>query len=127
MYTSHKGALPLTLLLLGVLSWPQEVAATNRTDSDAPRASVVFLVADPQGRPLADVQVLFVGKEGEEAVGKTDQLGSLEVPLERLTEDTPTAVLFCKEWYFCGALRTSTDRFLEYREHYIKLLGVAFR
>lgn len=95
--------------------------------SPAKEEMVVFLVDDQNGRSLEGAIALLLTTEGEQIVGNTDALGSVEIPLKQLASEEVFAVLLCKEGFYCGAIRKTKPRFLEYREHYIRLAPGALR
>lgn len=106
----------LALMTASMVGEPENAQPTTGSD-----VIVIFLVADENGRRMADVTALLVTKDGEKVVGHTDVGGAVGIPLDQLASANTFAVLLCKEGFYCGAIRTSEPRFLEYREHYIKL------
>lgn len=86
---------------------------------------VRFYVSSADLPMLKGVEVYLVTASGESLMGKTDALGSLAISRNLLQREDSLAVLFCAEYFFCGAYRVRAPEFLEYDEHYIELAPLA--
>lgn len=97
-------------------------SATYSSSDDLALNSEITLVAlSSESETLEAVEVTAVLSDGRERVlGRTDGFGRLRISREDLGEDVKI-LLFCREGFFCGALRTSEPSFHEYREHLIAL------
>lgn len=82
-----------------------------------------FVVAEPEGRPLEGVDAFLEGSE-EQYLGKTDAFGRISIETALLRAGQAHAVLFCRERYFCGAMRI-TRELNGYAEKYIVLARFA--
>lgn len=77
---------------------------------------------------LEHVSVMALAADGKAIpIGETDVFGSLSVPREELGRDKLVTVLFCKDWYFCGALRLETGALAATPDHHLQLAPLAFR
>lgn len=93
-------------------------ASSDETTSDT---TIAFVALSTESEALSGVDVTAFLTDGRERVlGRTDNLGLLRVSREELGDDVKV-LLFCREGFFCGALRTGDSGFLEYREHLIAL------
>ena len=72
------------------------------------------------GERLRSVEVVVVGSNGREVLGTTGLSGELNVSRSALSSYHGGAILFCREWFYCGAFFVDTD-LLEYEERYIAL------
>lgn len=77
---------------------------------------------------LPGVSVSMVCGDGHiETIGQTDQFGQLLVPKERLRTRSAMALLFCHDYFFCGAIRPNEERLLEYDEYLIAIAPIVVR
>jgi len=63
---------------------------------------------------------------GERSLGRTDKLGALSVNASVIRKNKAHALLFCAEYFFCGAIQVNEDLF-GYSEKYIELAPLAVR
>jgi len=83
---------------------------------------VSFNVTDATDHyPLSEARVFLVsGVSGMRLIGVTED-GVLDVPKHLLNLPDTIAVLFCHEWFFCGALRIKEDNVTRYDDYLIEL------
>lgn len=87
-----------------------------------PKGQVAFQVwtaATREGIPGVDVS--GVTSEGVVSLGTTDAGGRLAVDLDSLRAIRPHVIIFCHDYFFCGALRADSPDFYEYRQHSVAL------
>lgn len=103
-------------------------STSAKFDHAAPTAVQFIVASAADSALLTQVEVVAVGHEGQfQTLGFTDSSGTLEVPVATLARARPSLVLFCRDHFFCGALRvTNREEFLRYREHYVHLAAWAF-
>lgn len=115
----------LICLTVCMLLAPKTAAPTaNGTEVPTQRAAVVtFSVgSSATSQQQEGVSVLLVAKDGHLiALGQTDITGRLSVVKDRLLQQGGPAILFCKERFFCGALRLDDQEFFDYDFHLIHL------
>ena len=101
--------------------------STAQAEKNASSAAKVRLtVTNTHPQVLEGVSVVLFREDGRhEQLCTTDSLGNCAVELSILREAGDGLLLFCKEMYFCGALKMSAPRFLEYKEHVIALAPFA--
>ena len=114
-------ALVIAILCTGCLSGRISAGA-----STAEQEEIQFLVGTSgSSKPLPGVEVILLSS-GERSLGRTDQLGALSVKTSVIRKAKARAVLFCAEYFFCGAVPVNSDLF-EYSEKYIELAPLAVR
>lgn len=77
------------------------------------------------GKPLGGVDVVLVSSRNV-PLGRTDFSGAINVKTSLIRGGDVKAVLFCAEYFFCGAVRVTPELF-EYSESYIELAPFAVR
>jgi hypothetical protein len=110
----------LAISLLGqLLSIVLLRAIADEGDSNEIR----FLVADvSKPQMLPSVDVTLVGPKGVRQLGETDNQGTVLISRSVLREaGTKAVVVFCLEWFYCGAFRLDEPAFFDYEERYIAL------
>lgn len=100
------------------------ITATSADDA----STMVFFVGDSKTQKMLPNVKLLLVSDGAPAsdIGTTDLNGQASVPLSRLRLSGSRVVLFCRDGYFCGAIRVDESSFFEYREHFIQLAPFAF-
>lgn len=94
---------------------------SSRSDELPPDATITLVALSSESEALKAVEVTALLIDGRERVlGRTDAFGILRVRPEDLGNDVKI-LLYCREGFFCGALRTSDHSFHEYGEHLIAL------
>lgn len=124
-----KERIKLGLTLSGCIAVVLFVAvAVSRTVTQATTApeggsTLLVRVADSENyQPLPEVAVLAVTRSGLIVEsGKTDKSGRVQLSKNDLREQQAIVLLFCKEYFFCGAMRTDESGFFEYDERLIHL------
>lgn len=86
-----------------------------------------FIVAESGGAVLEGVEVLLARSGELVPLGKTGPLGTIDVQEDDLHEVGAVAILFCKDFFVCGALRLDQERFFEYDEHFLVLAPFTMR
>lgn len=88
---------------------------------ELPPSQMEFIVLGSGPQVLEGVEVSLVSKDGLRSLGRTNGVGRISVERKILQEPGALAVLFCSEWYFCGAFRLDDPEFFEYEERLIAL------
>ncbi|HTG36279.1 MAG TPA: hypothetical protein VLB76_25455 [Thermoanaerobaculia bacterium] len=115
------GLVLATLCCIGCLSGIALAGA-----SAAEQEEIKFLVGTSgSSKPLPGVEVILLSAV-EHSLGRTDKLGTLSVKASVIRKSKAQAVLFCAEYFFCGAIQVNPDLF-EYSEKYIELAPLAVR
>ena len=69
---------------------------------------------------IADVEVHILDRNGSlKIIGRTDEFGRVDVAKKRLVNSK--AVIFCKDYFFCGAFISDRSNLMIYRERKIHL------
>ena len=96
-------------------------------DGDA--AKMVFFVGDSKTQSMLPGVKLLLVSDGTQTseIGSTDLNGRASVSLSRLRVSGSRVLLFCRDGYFCGALRIDESPFFEFGERFIQLAPFALR
>src|SRR6202035_3739919 len=88
----------------------------------AASAAIEITVASAQDTTilLPDVEAFAVEDGHLVLIGRTDQFGDIRISTNILPHST--ALLFCHELFFCGAIRVKKSSLSEYREYFITLV-----
>jgi hypothetical protein len=79
-----------------------------------------IVVTSIDSRPIENAEVIVLSRDqGLFPIGKTDSSGRVFVDRASLVDTD--AVLFCKEGFFCGALRIVDDHVLELESRLVVL------
>jgi len=116
--------LSVGILVAGCFLWS---CGRAQTSTPKPEDTITFSVgACGTSRQLEGVEVLLVRKDGQlENLGQTDIAGHLTVKKGVIAPKGSAVVLFCKEKYFCGALRLDEADLLAARLRLIHLAQFA--
>jgi hypothetical protein len=113
---------PILVLTLAVVG----CGAISNVRSQALPGRLCLQVADAETMiPLEGVSISAINRDGEVPLGTTDEHGAVCVPKRTLASYDPSLILFCRQGFFCGALKTREDMsghdFLDFDEHFITL------
>ena len=92
----------------------------------SPQDNVTFVVGHSSTFEMLDnVEVLLAVGSTLIPLGRTSPLGQLTIRKDKLRQDNSGVVLFCKEHFFCGALRLDEPNFFKFDRHLIHLAPFA--
>lgn len=89
-----------------------KIPAHPKSDPAAPCGadSVLFHIAETEGRGIPGVQVQAISRTGNVDLGQTNKLGQICVSESVIFDESVQCVLFCREGFYCGAFTPRTER-----------------
>lgn len=124
----RHSALTVAALLAMVLSTAAACSLSASTPiPDSTDESFLLVVGTVESEALPGTEVVLYSAGGERSMGTTDALGALAVSRSELAGAAGRVVVFCREGFFCGAWRPSTDEIRGLAEFYIQLAPYAVR
>jgi hypothetical protein len=105
----------ILVCLLVIASNSVFLLLADRSKNNVLPSKISFSVANSDiSSPIHGVCVSVILADGHvDNLGLTDESGGIEIDREALVEKQPVVILFCKDGFFCGALRVNEDLALE--------------
>lgn len=123
--TSRSLLVPVSLVAVGAVGLGGCRSGASNVELEIftpPEGRITFQVStSTEKEGIMGVDVSAVTTEGIVPLGETDAGGRLIVDLELLKELEPYVVVFCRDYFFCGAIRSDSPDFFGYRMHAISL------
>jgi hypothetical protein len=109
--------------ILSTLAWTSAIEPQTATSD---HEDVTFAVgSSATSEMLRGVEVLVAAGSELVPLGRTNVLGQLTIRKEELRLGGSSVVLFCREHFFCGALRLDEPDFFKFDRHLIHLAPFA--